>query len=132
MCESGRLSEGLSSNFGVIKQGALYTAPRGSVLEGATLNTILSVCSSLGIPFFREFPKVSEWIEWEGAFISSTSRGLLPINKIRISESKEEELELPRCPLLETLSQILTKEMKKMSVDVSAPYLECLEHNMYK
>jgi len=82
---------------------------------------ILSICSSNGIPCFREFPKIDDWLQWEGAFISSTSRGFLGINKIRLSDS---ELELPHCPLMETLSQLLTKEMKKMSVDVSVPFLE--------
>jgi len=113
----------LSSNFGVIKRGVLYTSPKGTVLEGTTLTMILSICSDHGIPVVREFPNTDDWLQWEGAFVSSTTRGLLPINKIRIANGNY-ELELPSCPLLENLSSLLDQEMKKNSVDVSSSHLE--------
>jgi len=116
----GHLYEGLSSNFGVIMDGVLCTPPKGAVLEGATLELILSCCATNNIPVVRKFPNIEECHLWEGAFISSTTRCLLPINYIRKINTNT-KIEIPVSPKLVTLSKLFLDVMQNMSVDVSTP-----------
>jgi branched-subunit amino acid aminotransferase/4-amino-4-deoxychorismate lyase len=79
--EDGNLFEGLSSNFFVIlSDGSLQTAPMESVLTGTVMRKVLRDWKFSQIVF--ENPKISEIDTWEGAFITSTSRLILPIDKI--------------------------------------------------
>ena len=73
--------EGLSSNFFVIRSdGSLQTAPIDSVLVGTVMKRALNDWKCSEIVF--EHPKISEIDTWKGAFITSTSRLILPIDKI--------------------------------------------------
>ena len=73
--------EGLSSNFFVIRSdGSLQTAPIDSVLFGTVMKRVLNDWEFSEIVF--EHPKISEIDTWKGAFITSTSRLILPIDKI--------------------------------------------------
>ena len=83
MDTDGSILEGMSSNFGVIQNGALVTAEEG-VLLGSVRGLVLSVCECEGVGVELRAPNVSEADTWEGAFISSTSRLLLPIDEMRI------------------------------------------------
>uniref|UniRef100_A0A6B2LBT3 Uncharacterized protein n=1 Tax=Arcella intermedia TaxID=1963864 RepID=A0A6B2LBT3_9EUKA len=116
----GCLFEGLSSNFGVLVNGILYTPPKGTVLEGATLELILLVCEENNIQVIREFPKIDQIHEWQGAFISSTTRCLLPINTIRIPETGL-EVQLPIPPVFEHIAQLFKEKMIQNSTDVYSP-----------
>lgn len=85
MCESdsGRMLEGLSSNFFVVVNGTVETAGSG-VLLGTVRATTLEVAKRLGIPVVLRAPCARESMAWEGAFLTSTSRLLLPITNIEI------------------------------------------------
>lgn len=77
----GNLHEGLSSNFFVIRSdGSLQTAPIDSILVGTVMKRVLDHWKCSEIVF--EHPKISEIDTWKGAFITSTSRLILPIDKI--------------------------------------------------
>lgn len=81
MDEDGNLYEGLSSNFFVIQQdGSLQTAPIESVLVGTIMKRVLRDWKFSEIIF--EHPNVNEIGIWKGAFITSTSRLILPIHAI--------------------------------------------------
>ena len=93
------LLEGLSSNFFAVYGGKVYTAAEG-VLPGTVRDVVLSVCERHQIPVVLEVrscclfgcwwvtdfpmilqaPVLSTLQDWEGAFISSTSRLVLPLN----------------------------------------------------
>ncbi|KAI8464193.1 MAG: hypothetical protein J3K34DRAFT_123071 [Monoraphidium minutum] len=77
----GELMEGLSSNFFALQGGALVTADEG-VLSGTVREVVLQVCHDLGLPVHLRPPKISEAPEWQAAFISSTSRLLLPADEV--------------------------------------------------
>ena len=79
----GSILEGMSSNFGVIQNGSLVT-PQEGVLLGSVRELVLTVCKNEGVETVLSAPNVSQADSWEGAFISSTSRLLLPIDEIRI------------------------------------------------
>lgn len=96
----GDIYEGLSSNFAVINedaQGQIYimTAPRGKVLTGTMIELVREICPTLGLDFREGFPHLDELDTYKAIFITSTTRLVLPINrlilrdKITIKESSQ-------------------------------------------
>jgi branched-chain amino acid aminotransferase len=79
--ENGGLLEGLSSNFFAIKAGEIWTAPE-SVLAGTTRGLVLDLLGELNIPVNYRPVVVHEISRLEEAFITSASRGILPVVKI--------------------------------------------------
>jgi len=72
------LLEGISSNFYAVKSGIVYTADN-DVLSGATREIILEEIKKALIKIsFSQF-RYSQINEMDEAFISSTSRGVLPV-----------------------------------------------------
>jgi len=114
--DNGHLYEGLSSNFGVMKNGILYTSPKGTVLEGVTLDLIFRGCLEKDVSIVREFPNIDEISTWEGAFISSSTRCLSQVNVVRIGDR---EIKLPHSEILEQLSQNLIDQMRRTSWDIN-------------
>jgi len=88
LSEQDQIYEGLSSNFFCVKEGVVWTAPEGSVLKGTVRGVVQELCQTEGIPLRQEFPLVSEARLWEGAFITSTSRLVLPVATVRFPESQ--------------------------------------------
>ena len=85
----GDLLEGLSSNFFGIIGDTIYTAEEG-VLSGTTRDFILALAAELDIPV-RFVPVKKENIaKLDEAFISSTSRGILPIRSIDDATMRKE------------------------------------------
>lgn len=77
----GDLLEGLSSNFFGIIGDTVYTAEEG-VLSGTTRDFILHLAEELQIPVVFKPVKKDEIAALDEAFISSTSRAILPIRSI--------------------------------------------------
>jgi branched-chain amino acid aminotransferase len=76
--EGTRILEGLSSNFFAVKGGEIWTAEEG-VLSGITRCVVLDVANRACIPVHREPIKQNEISSIEEAFITSTSRAVLPV-----------------------------------------------------
>jgi branched-subunit amino acid aminotransferase/4-amino-4-deoxychorismate lyase len=78
----------------------------------------------MGIPVIFENPRISDVKKWDGAFISSTSRMLMPIDVLRVMnpdlESKEvvEEFSFKKCDILQKLSEHLHETIKKSATPV--------------
>lgn len=77
----GELLEGLSSNFYGVTGGTVYTAEEG-VLSGTTRDFILKIAREAGIPVVLRPVRIEEIGNLDEAFISSTSRSILPIRSI--------------------------------------------------
>ena len=77
----GNLLEGLSSNFFGVIGNTVYTAEEG-VLSGTTRDFILKCAADLKIPVEFKPIKKNEIDNLYEAFISSTSRSILPIRSI--------------------------------------------------
>ena len=77
----GRVLEGLSSNFFAVVGGAVHTAGEG-VLAGSVRHLILELARREGIPVVLTPPRLADLDSWEGCFISSTSRLLLPVDEL--------------------------------------------------
>ncbi|KAF8936346.1 hypothetical protein BGZ47_009547 [Haplosporangium gracile] len=114
--------EGLSSNFFAFDRArrTVLTAPLNSVLQGTILKVVVNVCNKENIPVEFKFPNLRHTQEWEGAFISSTSRLVLPIEKLVMPDGSVKAfapsptIELIRREVLEECRErvepILTKE----------------------
>lgn len=73
-----RLLEGLSSNFFAIKDGVVWTAEEG-VLSGITRSLVLGVIEKMGVTIRYEGFPVESIEDMDEAFITSASRGVLPV-----------------------------------------------------
>ncbi|NPA07127.1 MAG: hypothetical protein GXO54_06980 [Chloroflexi bacterium] len=83
MAPRGRIREGLTSNFFWIRDGILHTAKQ-FVLRGVTRQAVLQVAREMDIPRrYRALP-VEDIPSLDEAFLTSSSRGIVPI--VRIDE----------------------------------------------
>jgi branched-chain amino acid aminotransferase len=79
--EQGRLLEGLSSNFFAWQEGSLWTAESG-VLPGITRSLVLACAGGLNLPVRYQPVLKSEIPSLAEAFITSSSRAVLPVRQI--------------------------------------------------
>lgn len=77
----GDLLEGLSSNFYGIIGDTIFTAEEG-VLSGTTRDFVLKIAEKLQIPVQLQPVNLRDLDQLDEAFITSTSRGVLPIRSI--------------------------------------------------
>lgn len=76
--EEGDILEGSSSNFYAVQGGCLYTAGAG-VLEGITRRVVLQLAIELGLPVALAAVNAAGISQLDEAFISSSSRGIVPV-----------------------------------------------------
>lgn len=81
MVERGTVLEGLSSNFFAVDEGDVVTAP-GEVLEGITRRLVLEEIAGADLPLRREAPALNRLANWTEAWITSSSRGVMPVVQI--------------------------------------------------
>jgi branched-subunit amino acid aminotransferase/4-amino-4-deoxychorismate lyase len=80
--KEGNIREGTSSNFYAVRDGMLIAPPPTDVLEGVTLQIVLRLAEDAGIPVERRRLPLTEWTEWDEAFLTSTSRHVLPLVRL--------------------------------------------------
>ncbi len=73
--------EGLSSNFYGVSERAVWTAENG-ILHGITRKVVLDVILENNIQFLLEGFPFDKLAQLDEAFITSTSRGVLPVTQI--------------------------------------------------
>ena len=78
LSEDGRILEGSASNFYAIRGGVLWTAG-DDVLQGITRKIVLRLAPQLEIPVRLEAVALADVPELDEAFMSGSSRGLVPI-----------------------------------------------------
>jgi branched-chain amino acid aminotransferase len=76
------ITEGSRSNFFLIRNNELFTAPTNEILEGITRKTLLRLCSQNHILFHEKSIKTDELPQFEAAFITGTSPKILPVCSI--------------------------------------------------
>ena len=79
--DNQELLEGLSSNFFAVKNKTIWTARTG-ILNGITRKLVLEEAEKDGIAIIYKPVKLQELKELDEAFITSTSRGVMPVVKI--------------------------------------------------
>lgn len=80
---NGDILEGTQTNFFALKNNILYT-PNEGVLEGTVRQLVIDVCNENNINLKYEFSNIKNCKEWDGCFICSTSRLLLPIDELYV------------------------------------------------
>jgi branched-chain amino acid aminotransferase len=78
----GCITEGVTSNFFLVIEGELLTAPRASVLAGVTRARVLAIASRLGIPARHGAIGRNDLESASEAFLTSTLRELVPVTHI--------------------------------------------------
>jgi branched-chain amino acid aminotransferase len=81
LTDKGRILEGMTSNFFYVRDGMLCTAGRG-VLIGVTRQTVISLAKQEGIDLCIRAIRVNELHLILEAFITSSSRGIVPVVEI--------------------------------------------------
>ncbi len=76
----GGILEGLSSNFYAIKDSQLFTADDG-VLAGISRKIVFEVCTGI-ISLRLQTPQLSDLPHFSEAFLTSSSRGIIPVVEI--------------------------------------------------
>lgn len=77
----GQILEGMTSNFFAVRNGQLWTADEG-VLSGITRASVLDEAHKTGLVVHMTGIQVSEIGTLDEAFITSSSRGVLPVRQI--------------------------------------------------
>ena len=78
----GEITEAMSSNFFLCKDGKLITAPVGKVLQGVTRGIILTLAREAGFTVEERCPREEELAEAEEAFITGSVKEILPVVKV--------------------------------------------------
>ncbi|KAK9708490.1 hypothetical protein K7432_009600 [Basidiobolus ranarum] len=115
---TGHVYEGLSSNFfAVVKDpqtghSKVVTAPLQHVLLGTIMKVVISTCEKTGIPLEYTFPDLRDLIcnQWEGAFITSTSRLVLPIETVEFADGSP-SVQLGVSPTVELIRKEVEKDI---------------------
>ncbi len=81
MVRNGRILEGLTSNFYVVRGGIVQTA-RNGILLGVTRRYVLRLARSLGFGVLYRPPLLEDLAEVEEAFLTSSGRGVVPIVQV--------------------------------------------------
>jgi branched-subunit amino acid aminotransferase/4-amino-4-deoxychorismate lyase len=80
--EDGNVCEGASSNFYVIQDDTLLVPPPDDILSGVTLQIVLRLAEEASIPVIRQKLPLADRDRWKEAFITSTSRHILPLVRL--------------------------------------------------
>ena len=122
----GCITEGTQTNLFVVDaHGTLCTAPEGAVLGGTVRRLVLELCAREGIPVSLRAPALADAGSWAGAFLTSTSRLVLPLDELRVLEGEGGErrtLTLPSasCALLQRLEALVASEVEAHSGALTA------------
>jgi branched-chain amino acid aminotransferase len=111
--DQGNILEGLSSNFFYVLDNKLWTAPQG-VLSGITRGLVLAAASAENLPVVFRAAPVTEVPMFDEAFITSSTRSVLPVHKIDdfiVGKSEKR-------PLTQLLSIAYWNVIKGMLVDL--------------
>ncbi len=79
--DAGRILEGLTSNFFAVKGDEIWTNEEG-VLSGITRSLVLDEAVRIELPVNFRSITITEIPDLEEAFITSSSRGILPVKQI--------------------------------------------------
>lgn len=69
-----------------VQDGVVHTAGDG-ILEGTVRRLVLEVCAEDGVPVVLAPPTLASVATWAGAFLTSTSRLVLPIDTLAYSSA---------------------------------------------
>jgi branched-chain amino acid aminotransferase len=78
----GCITEGSKSNFFLIRNNCLFSAPEDVILHGITRKYVLEIAAAKGISVIHQKISMSDLERYEAAFICGTSPKILPVKKL--------------------------------------------------
>lgn len=78
----GTVKEGSSSNLFAVRQGVVLVPPPHEVLAGVTADVVLALARENDVPVVVQDLPVTEIGTWDEAFLTSTSRHIMPLVRI--------------------------------------------------
>ena len=79
---SGSITEGTRTNFFCIQGKVLVSPPEEKVLLGVTRKIVLRVAAAQGFEVIEKDIRLEDLSAYEGAFLTSTSSGIMPIASV--------------------------------------------------
>ncbi len=79
---NGYVTEGSNCNVFVVQDGVLAVPPMGVALEGTVMRRVMALAQELDIPITRRPLPAQEIPQWQEVFLTSTSRGVLPVRQV--------------------------------------------------
>jgi D-alanine transaminase/branched-chain amino acid aminotransferase len=86
--KKGEVLEGTRSNFYVIKNKTIYTAPLSKILDGVTRRTVLDCARKNGYKIVERAPQLKDIFKYDGAFFTNTSGKIVPIRTVESKKYK--------------------------------------------
>lgn len=83
---NGEITEALSSNFFICKEGRIITAPVGRVLAGVTRDIVIKLALENGFKVEERCPREEELAQADEAFITGSVKEILPV--VRVGSQK--------------------------------------------
>lgn len=80
--DDGEITEAMSSNFFICKEGRIITAPAGRVLAGVTREIVLALARESGYQVEERCPRESELAEADEAFVTGTVKELRSVVRV--------------------------------------------------
>jgi branched-subunit amino acid aminotransferase/4-amino-4-deoxychorismate lyase len=78
----GHITEGTRTNFFCMKGNTLYSPPEEKILPGVTRKIVLKVAKEHGFEVAEKNIRPQDLSEYEAAFLTSTSSGIMPIASV--------------------------------------------------
>jgi thiol oxidase len=116
--EGGGALEGLQTNFFAVDGGGVLRTAREGVLAGTVRGLVLDVCAREGIPVVMDAPALAGAAAWRGAFLTSTSRLLLPVDELAWGGHAPVPLHSRVDPLVVRLEALVEGEVAARSEEV--------------
>ena len=79
--EQGYIAEGTSSNFHIVKDGALYTSEGHNILRGCCRSYVAQLADELGLPHHEANIEPYDVVNADEAFFTASSYCLCPVTK---------------------------------------------------
>eukprot|EP01135_Chromosphaera_perkinsii_P007987 Nk52_evm59s1073 gene=Nk52_evmTU59s1073 len=107
--DEGYITEGAASNVFFVKQGVVYSAPPEEILEGTIWKLVIDVCKEQQITLKYKMFKEDDLGDCEAAFLTSTSRLVLPVRKLVLNEKTTLEFDAESEFVCKIRSKVLQK-----------------------
>ncbi len=80
--KNGHITEGTRTNFFLIKNNTIISAPKEMILEGVTKKIVLHLAGKNGYKREERLVSTAELSAYEGAFLTSTGAKIMPVRAI--------------------------------------------------
>ena len=116
MNAAGHLTEGTTFNIWMVKENTVYTPSlKSGLLKGITRDKIIEICHENNIPLKVKSLSANDFLSADEMFISSSTRGIMPVNRLDSKYYGESIKQWPLTASLISLYDNLKQQYKMKS-----------------